>query len=80
MVYFSLSGTQETLEALSHFLFIYARNIMKEFFYYFIWYNVKHFIAHLEQAKECAIKLLYLISDEKSYKGKVYSSFSLEFV
>ena len=38
---------------------------------YYTWYNVKHFIAHLEQAKECVIKILYLNFDEKSYKGKV---------
>ena len=28
-------------------------------------------MAHLEYAKRCAIKLLYLISVEKLYKGKV---------
>ena len=41
---------------------IYEINMSK---YQKIWYNVKNFMAHLEQAKRCVIKLLYLISNEK---------------
>ena len=43
-----------------------------------IWYNVKYFMARLEYAKERVIKLLYLIFDEKFYKGKVFSRFSFD--
>ena len=41
---------------------IYDINMSK---YEKMWYNVKNFMAHLEQAKRCVIKLLYLISNEK---------------